>query len=74
MAAKAKQKFREFLFEESGEVNIVAMLILIAIAVALAVLFKEQISELVSGLFNQIKGDAGSIGEGVDYDPSATLG
>lgn len=74
MAAKAKQKFREFLLEESGEVNIVAMLILIAIAVALAVLFKEQISQLVSGLFNQVKEDAGSIGGGVSYDPNASLG
>lgn len=70
MAAKAKQKFREFLFEESGEVNIVAIVILIGIAVLLALVFKEQITKLLNSLFGTITDQATSaIGGGGGATP-----
>ena len=69
MAAKAKQKFREFLLEESGEVNIVAMVILIAIAVMLAIFFRDQIGNLINMLFGNIKDSA----SGLQDEVSATV-
>ncbi len=72
MAAKAKQKFREFLLEESGEVNIVAMIILIAIAVMLALLFREQIGNLVEQLFQSVSDSTSGLTE--SYEPGPIQG
>lgn len=54
----AQAKFSKFLHEEKGEVNIVAMVILIGIAVVLAIIFKDAISGLINSLLNQIQGNA----------------
>ncbi len=51
-------KFNQFLRDEKGEVNIVAMVILIGIAVVLAIIFKDAISGLINTLLNQIQGNA----------------
>ncbi len=53
-----KAKVAEFLKEEKGEVNIVAIVVLIGIAVILAVVFKEQILNLLNTLFAAISGNA----------------
>ncbi len=58
-----KRKVREFFTKENGEVNIIAMVILIAIAVALAVLFRKEIGNLVSGLFKSISTDASNVNQ-----------
>ena len=50
----AKMKLRDLFTDEKGEVNIVAIVILIGIAVILALLFKTQISELLDTLFGTI--------------------
>lgn len=50
----AKMKLRDLFTDEKGEVNIVAIVILIGIAVILALLFKTQISELLTTLFGTI--------------------
>lgn len=50
----AKMKLRELLSDENGEVNIVAIVVLIGIAVILALLFKDKISELLTTLFGTI--------------------
>lgn len=44
----------KFLKDEKGEVNIVATVVLIGIAVALALAFREQIVRLLSDLFEAI--------------------
>ncbi len=49
---KAKQRIIEFVYDEDGEVNIIAMIVLLAIAIALAVVFREYII----GLFKRIWG------------------
>ena len=54
-ALLAKQKFLE---EERGAVDIVAIVVLIGIAVALALFFREQISGILSKLFNNISESA----------------
>lgn len=54
-ALLAKQKFLE---EERGAVDIVAIVVLIGIAVALALFFREQISGILTKLFNNISESA----------------
>ena len=47
-------KFNRFLRDENGEVNIVAIVILIGIAVALALVFRQEIMKLIKDLLNKI--------------------
>ncbi len=47
-------KLRKFFYNEDGEVNIVAIVILIGIAVTLALVFKDQITKLLNDLFGTI--------------------
>jgi flagellin-like protein len=49
-------KLGRFIKDERGEVNIVATIILLGIAVLLAVFFREQIGKLVSDIFTKISG------------------
>lgn len=58
MGTMAKMKLREFFSDEKGEVNIVAIVVLIGIAVLLALIFKKQIEGLLETLFNTIKTNA----------------
>ena len=53
-----KSKLKNLFTDEKGEVNIVAIVVLIGIAVLLALIFKEQISGLITSLINTIKGQA----------------
>lgn len=68
LATMAKLKIRDFFTDERGEVNIVTIVVLIGIAVLLAVVFKEQVQDLLVTLFDAIKGTAGKAikGEGGD--------
>lgn len=50
----AKCKIRNFFSDEKGEVNIVAIVVLIGIAVLLALVFKEEITKLLNSLFQTI--------------------
>ncbi|WP_296035727.1 Flp1 family type IVb pilin [uncultured Gemmiger sp.] len=55
MMMQAKQNFLE---EERGAVDIVAIVVLIGIAVLLAVLFKDQVTGLLNSLFETINKNA----------------
>lgn len=57
-------KLGKFVKDEKGEVNIVAMVILIGIAVVLAIIFKNAIGGLINSLLNQIKGNANNAIQG----------
>lgn len=57
-------KLSKFVKDEKGEVNIVAMVILIGIAVVLAIIFKDAIGGLINSLLNQIKGNANNAIQG----------
>ena len=50
----AKFKIRQMFTDEKGEVNIVAIVVLIGIAVLLALVFKDQITSLLEALFGTI--------------------
>lgn len=54
----AQCRIKAFLESEKGEVNIVTTVVLIGIAVGLAVLFKEQIVNLINNLFKVINNTA----------------
>ena len=51
-------KIKAFVQEEKGAVDIVAIVVMIGIAVVLAVVFKDAISELLDTLFATITGNA----------------
>ncbi|MDR1217637.1 MAG: flagellin-like protein [Oscillospiraceae bacterium] len=51
-------RLRGFLTREDGEVNIVAIVVLIGIALVLAILFRKQIQELLEKLFKSINANA----------------
>ena len=54
----AKMKLRELFTDEKGEVNIVAIVVLIGIAVLLALVFKDNIERLLNTLFGTITENA----------------
>lgn len=58
MGTMAKMKLRSFFSDEKGEVNIVAIVVLIGIAVLLALIFKDQIESLLETLFGTITENA----------------
>lgn len=51
-----KFKLKEFFSDEKGEVNVVAIVVLIGIAVLLALLFRGEIEKLLVHLFKTIDG------------------
>ena len=55
---QAKARVQAFLTDEKGDVNIVSMVVLIGIAVLLAIVFREAISNLIKSLLNTISGNA----------------
>lgn len=57
----AKMSTREFFADETGEVNIIAIVILIGIAVALAILFRDQLNKLFNVLWSNITGKTGNL-------------
>ena len=54
----AKFKLKKLFTDEKGEVNIVAIVVLIGIAVLLALIFKDQIIALLERLFGTISENA----------------
>ncbi|MDR2357707.1 MAG: flagellin-like protein [Oscillospiraceae bacterium] len=55
-----RARLRDFVTREEGEVNIVAIVVLIGIALVLAVLFRNQIKDLLDKLFKSINANADS--------------
>ena len=49
---RAKNAFDSFMKEEKGAVDLVVIVVLIAIALVLAALFRKQIGELLDRLFD----------------------
>lgn len=53
-----KNKVTRFFKDEKGEVNIIAIIVILAIALALAVIFRNQIVKLFDQIWDGIWGDA----------------
>ena len=60
----AKGRIYRFFHEEDGAVDIVAIVVLIGIAVLLAVVFRQQITDLLNTLFDSINKTATEAVEG----------
>lgn len=54
----AKNRIKKFFSTEKGEVNVVAIVVLIGVAIVLAGIFKEQISLLLTTLIGKLQGKA----------------
>lgn len=54
----AKYRLHAVLTDEDGDVNIVSMVVLIGIAVLLAIVFRDAISNLIKSLLNTISNNA----------------
>ncbi len=57
----AKCKIRKLFTDETGAVDIVAIVVLIGIVVLLAVVFKDQLKTLIEHLFKTITGNADKV-------------
>lgn len=53
-----KAKAQKFFQKENGDVNVVAIVVLIGVAVVLALIFKDEISKLLRSLIKTISGKA----------------
>ncbi|MDR2665402.1 MAG: flagellin-like protein [Oscillospiraceae bacterium] len=61
-----RARLRDFISRDGGEVNIVAVVVLIGIALILAILFRRQIQSLLETLFESINQNAeNAISEGM---------
>lgn len=58
MIIKAQLMVENFFKKEDGEVNIIAIVVLIGIAILLALIFKDRISALINSLFDTIDQNA----------------
>lgn len=61
---KAEGMLEEFFFDEEGDVNILSMVILMAIAVLAAVAFRKQLKDLLEKLFLAIDTNKNQLYEG----------
>lgn len=68
LASMAKCKAKQLLSDETGEVNIVATVVLIGIAVLLALFFKDQVMALLTTLFQAITKNATDAVNGASGD------
>ena len=66
-----KERLNDFLKDEKGAADIVAVILIVVIAVAIAWIFKDRILELINNLFDQI-GDTSGLG--APTKPNATPG
>lgn len=57
----ALDKITKLMKDEKGEVNIVAIVLLIGIVVVLAIVFKDSIVNLLQGIFKGMEGNLSSI-------------
>lgn len=58
MALRMQWKLRALVTKENGEVNVVAIVVLIGIAVILALIFRKQITNLLNTLFGTVESNA----------------
>lgn len=52
---RMRNQVKNFLKDDAGETNIIAIILIIIVVIALVALFRTQLTEIVNGLFQQIK-------------------
>ncbi|MCI6582187.1 MAG: Flp1 family type IVb pilin [Oscillospiraceae bacterium] len=53
-ALALRKNAADFMKNEEGETNLVAILLIIVVTVALVAIFKDRITDLVNGIFDKI--------------------
>lgn len=53
---EAKMKMEGFLNNEKGEANIIAVILVLAIVIALVVIFRQSITKMVNQIWQEIAG------------------
>ena len=53
-------RFKEFLSEEDG-IGVVEVILILVVLIALVLIFKGKLTELVNQIFNQISTDSNSV-------------
>lgn len=54
---EAKMKMEGFLKNEKGEANIIAVILVLAIVIALVVIFRKSITNMVNEIWSEISGN-----------------
>lgn len=54
----AMQKIEDFKNEESGEVNMIAIILIIIVVVGLVAIFRDELEKLIRDLFGKINTDS----------------
>jgi len=57
--SRIKNQVNNFLKEENGEANLIAIILVIIVVIALVAIFRTQLTDIVNGLFDQIKASLG---------------
>ncbi len=55
----ARIRILNFLKDENGETNIIAIILIILVVIALAAIFRKQLTDVVNKLFDQIRDSLG---------------
>lgn len=58
---QAKDKLSKFWKNESGETNIIAIILILAIVIALAIVFKNQLTALFNKIWNSLFSDVDNV-------------
>lgn len=61
MGLRAKEKLSKLCKNESGEANIIAIILVLAIVIALALVFKDKLTELFNSIWGSLFTKAGTI-------------
>ena len=61
MGLQVKEKIEKLCKDESGETNIIAIILILAIVVALAIIFKDRLSSLFNNIWSSVFADAGTV-------------
>lgn len=54
---KAKCKMMSFFEDETGDTNIIAIILLIIVVIAMAIIFRDQIGRVINSLFGKVSNE-----------------
>lgn len=52
-----RNAYRDFIKKEDGEINMIAIVLILIVVIMLAVIFKDSMEELLKTIFERIKDD-----------------
>lgn len=55
MMLSVRKKAADFIIDEEGETNLIAILLIIVVTVALVAIFKDRITDIVEQIFDKIE-------------------